>query len=913
MDAMQKAVKNSEPTRKNHRWVVPLLAFLIPLSTIIILYAHDGVYPFGNSSILYSDMANIYGDYLAHLKEMIYGDQGVLWSWNIGMGYNMYSYFIDNMSSPLNLLLLLVPEGSFTEGLFAVLVLRVGLMGLAAWFFLRKKVASRPFLLVLSCTWGLSGYLVAYFQHVMWMDSLILLPLAVLAVEHLCAGRKVLDWPSLGIVTLSFWCSYYLGYMTALFLALYTIWFTVALLGEGPKRVLLNLLKLALVGVLTFAMLGFALLPSIMSNLDSGSLVSESLAPYYGFADITYSLFIGNLDSYAPGGRVPLYCGLFVVYALFLYFMNQDIPRKEKLWTAGMLVVCYLSLACAPIYYAWHMFDQPDWFEGRFTFCFAFFFIIIAVRLLPHLSAVKQRHIWIACAALLSLLAFDTAAISLCDGSGATYLLTNGAHNASMSTGMIILNAGVIIAEAIGFSAWRAGRIATCKTAERILAGLCILELAIGAWATNRIAVGSLEPLHERSEYTETRSQTESVLDSVESQDDDFFRVEKTYHSSDNDALSDDYRGVTLFGSGYNPRLTGTLHSLGLRSLYKHTRYEGSTPVVDSLLGISYVLEQDDGETGDAYIQRYYTKTCDEDGVSAYRNDLSLPLACVVSNNLATMDDSFASDPFDLQNRIVKAAFNTSENCFVRIDDVSIESYGCTWSDNGDGTLALSRDSDAQDAYLDISVASQDEETLFGYAAPTTVDQALEFSTYDAESASYVSQTPDYQGMQPERSYQLYRNPETGQSTLRVTLHADSSTLTSPVVYRFDESAYQSAFEAQKQNDQGTSIEAEGNKLTVHTSAASGQTLLYTSIPYDTGWTATVNGQSATVEPLLGGLCSVEVPEGTDEVVFEYRPTGFDEGCLLSCAGLAVVAAWAVIDGTRAIRRRREPSGRHAR
>src|SRR5699024_5734892 len=54
--------------------------------------------------------------------------------------------------------------------------------------------------------------------------------------------------------------------------------------------------------------------------------------------------------------------------------------------------------------------------------------------------------------------------------------------------------------------------------------------------------------------------------------------------------------------------------------------------------------------------------------------------------------------------------------------------------------------------------------------------------------------------------------------------------------------------------------------------------LVFFSVPYDDGFTATVNGQAARIEKVDNGLMAVRVPAGHAEIVFTYRTPGLDVG-----------------------------------
>ena len=67
------------------------------------------------------------------------------------------------------------------------------------------------------------------------------------------------------------------------------------------------------------------------------------------------------------------------------------------------------------------------------------------------------------------------------------------------------------------------------------------------------------------------------------------------------------------------------------------------------------------------------------------------------------------------------------------------------------------------------------------------------------------------------------------------------------------------------------------------------------SASYDPGWTATVNGRRRPVRMVAPALVAVDVPTGTDQVVFRFHGYGDYPGLLvLSGLTLAVMAIAAV-------------------
>lgn len=67
--------------------------------------------------------------------------------------------------------------------------------------------------------------------------------------------------------------------------------------------------------------------------------------------------------------------------------------------------------------------------------------------------------------------------------------------------------------------------------------------------------------------------------------------------------------------------------------------------------------------------------------------------------------------------------------------------------------------------------------------------------------------------------------------------------------------------------------------------------LVFYSVPYDTGFTAYVDGAEVEIEKVFGGLCAVPIPDGDHEIRFEYDVRGLKEGVIISIASLSLIFA----------------------
>ena len=68
--------------------------------------------------------------------------------------------------------------------------------------------------------------------------------------------------------------------------------------------------------------------------------------------------------------------------------------------------------------------------------------------------------------------------------------------------------------------------------------------------------------------------------------------------------------------------------------------------------------------------------------------------------------------------------------------------------------------------------------------------------------------------------------------------------------------------------------------------------LVFFSVPYEAGWSASVNGSPAQVENVSVGFMAVWCEAGENEIVFDYMTPGLKLGGTLSIVALCMTAGW---------------------
>ncbi len=100
-------------------------------------------------------------------------------------------------------------------------------------------------------------------------------------------------------------------------------------------------------------------------------------------------------------------------------------------------------------------------------------------------------------------------------------------------------------------------------------------------------------------------------------------------------------------------------------------------------------------------------------------------------------------------------------------------------------------------------------------------------------------------------------------------------------------------------------ISFENNRITAHFTAEDKAQLVFFSIPYEDGWSATVNGLPVEIEKVNVGFMAVRVPAGkTSEIVFTYSTPGILLGAFLTGAGVILLTAYMLLWKTPSKRRK---------
>lgn len=355
---------------------------------------------------------------------------------------------------------------------------------------------------------------------------------------------------------------------------------------------------------------------------------------------------------------------------------------------------------------------------------------------------------------------------------------------------------------------------------------------------------------------------------------DAFYRVDKTYNRAGaafNEGIAHGFNQLSTYSSASNPKAVSLLNTLGYSSEGEFSSvYTAPNLVMDSLLGVRYI---------GAWTEPAGTLST---GISSssvvsplFYNPyaLSLGLPCDPRNISDSLPEG--GNPFERQNQLFTQVTGISEPLYTELAK-TVEKGNeqqITWS------VELPAD-------------------CIGYAYVHT--------GVESKWSQFVSMIVDdefipMEGTRFSHNVRSFGSPagEITRHTISVIQGGDMTALSSKTtcaMYALNMGVFERGIEQLRARQFTPAVFEDG--YVSGTYRADDTTGLLLSIPFDKGWSVTVDGASAELSPAYGGGMSVlEVPEGELEIEMTYRSPGLGIGTIVSLTALLIV-------GTAGLRRK---------
>ncbi|MBR2647084.1 MAG: YfhO family protein [Clostridia bacterium] len=859
-------------------WAFPPI---IVFAAMFLFFKLNGLYPYGNKTMSWCDMDQQVVPLLIQLKDILAGKEGLFFSFKNAGGMNFYGVFFFFLSSPFSLLVAFVDKSDVSLFANVLVTLKMCAISLTASLYFAKKHPEAGLLnIIFSVLYAFSGYVMMYYQNVMWLDIVYLFPLLLLGLEKLKEGKRLLFTVVLAACV---FVNYYLSYMVVVFLLLYVF---VCLILEKDKKFAGNFLLCCAVAALATAVVW---LPSLVQYFTSGRKTSilESLQ-----ASAAFTAYQTTLPT------------VFSVLFLFPFAFSKKNADKDGLLRRVLFFATLVPLLLEPVNKMWQTGSYMS-FPTRYAFITIFLCLTLAMDSLVQkqednedekaeekeeenegdsspsklpfgikkwLQNLKKHPTMYALSAIL-------VGVSIWYYSFATGYTK--AHHATMDNYSNTLwgNAASFdallklyaVALAVGVLAYVLQR---AKLLQPVL-----LWVAIGVIALSELYVAPMTYIYAPAHDAVWQQQVIELADQVD--DDGFFRVktDKEYSGHDFD--------VNLMGSlGYNAlghytSLTSdgymkSIKQLGYTSYWMEVGNSGGTILTDALLSVKYSVSHQKS-AADVFQGEYYNIS---------NTPYYLPLGIIAKEDIIKgWDEAFGLYPrAQMQEKLYADFFGGAGVTTYELKDATLQNLSVK-EENGKYVLTPQGGSTAMILF---QVSVKDKQTLYFNAFDESTN-ALKQSINGKFSVYAPHVTVNEYPAQKQNGVLCLGEYENETVTVKVRVNSAVS-LRDISLFGIENKALQTAVESAE----SVGLKTSKNSITGSYTAKGGE-CVFLSVAYNEGMSLKINGKKAELYEVYDGFTAFYLKAGKNDIRLTFTPQGFVGGLCITLVGVGLFAAACVL------------------
>ncbi|MCJ7690110.1 MAG: YfhO family protein, partial [Clostridiaceae bacterium] len=597
----------------------------------------------------------------------------------------------------------------------------------------------------------------------------------------------------------------------------------------------------------------------LKSTSAAGDIFPKTITNYFDLFDYITRHFTAVSPSIREGAP-NMYCGIVVLILLPIYFLSKSIPLKEKLWNIVLLLFLTLSFDINMLNFIWHGFHYPNQLPYRFSFVYIFLVLSLSYEAFKKLHEFSGKQIGTICLSVLGVI-----------------LISQKFDDLSIGFLTIYISAAFIILYAAALTIDRSYNI---RPACKILIVFLVLTAEI---ITNTIVtidkINSTEGYSSRSSYASGKesSQIRDQLSDISGKDKGFYRLEILPPKTTNDPALYNYPGLSIFSSTIAEKPVKMLENLGFSSNGINSySYEGSTAILDSLLGIKYLIYRNNIDIE----EKLYKQTTAKGGLKIFTNPYVLPLGFQSPSGLKKFDSSSGTNPLETQNRLIEAICGV-KNILIPIDQKQGTKSNLEFNGHGTNYYDFKRinKENTSTARIDFTIYKAEQVYLY-YKAPSN-KQGSGFVTVNGKKIEFRA----------KHSTIINLGFCESKSSAELQINFDKSSSESG---KFEVYAY--SLNVPEFKEAMSLIRKESMTIENFTDTSiSGQVetasdgLMVMSIPFDKGWHVKVDNQEVEPQAVDDCLLSFELLKGTHKIEMWFFPEKLFLGLMITLVSVLIL------------------------
>ncbi len=387
-----------------------ILAFIIPLGSILGIMLFSGCEPFGIKSIFNGDGPSITLPTMYHISDLL--KNGLYaHSWYGGNGYNTSDFI---QFSLVELLYYFVPAGKINLFTTLLVVFTLCLCGPSIVFYLTHRLTGKRAykkdyrLLIPAMCYTLCNYSLLMINNTGWYYALVLLPLIILGMDYLMIKKKSRYYViALGLSLLT---QYYLTMFICFFLVVYFFTYHFDSIRDFIKKGIRFAVASLSTGLLSFSSLYFAFAGKSGNTYAQTDSTFPSSYFFNGFDHLfnSLSIFADGFNISWADGDANLYFGILSLFLLAV-FLLQKVSLREKLRFLIPFAIFFFALNHSVLNYVFNGLHYQNGVPNRFAFLVVIAAAFISYDSICLLQKTSRRKILFAALGVLALFTISYA------------------------------------------------------------------------------------------------------------------------------------------------------------------------------------------------------------------------------------------------------------------------------------------------------------------------------------------------------------------------------------------------------------------------------------------------------------------------------------------------------------------------
>lgn len=807
---------------------------------LLLVYTGHEVYPFGDRTIAYYDMAQSYVPLYYHTWDVLHGLKSAYFDWNTAMGCSYVDTSGTFLFFPTNLFFLFVSRNNIIYSMSWFLMLKLMFSAGTMTYYTSKHSSKRWIWIIAGTAYATCGYVVQYYTNIFFLDFVILFPLLVLALEQLIAsGRKLMYILLLGLLAMAY---QQLVIMLVIYLVL-KAWLLIREL-EVSKRAR-AVIEFVVSSIAAAMLTGAISIPAALQLMQSDRVTAGSSS----------RLLAALLAIECDFGYMKLFmlfaCELGIAALIFGVALNKD-NVKNYLSSEIMMIFLMLPIVFESINILWHGGSYVH-FPLRFGYMLAFESIMLFARTIEVVCTEQEKKSeqkkW-----LTGILIAVTVLIGI-----VLYVFCNGFRDYGIRDGEAYRGYWLILA--IVTALYLAAIVFVKKgyIREGTLAILTVMCVLLQGYSGLN---GLIAPEGETAEESRVECEIDAQLVA-----DDITQEDVLNRVKDSDiALNVNY-GVILRQSsiggwvnGINANAQDYLEKLGYSTNFTRLTDGGGTAFTDAILGVERVYSEREISS------LLYSEAYGAGNGTIYDCNYILPFAKLIIEDF----DKDTDNKFEYQNRLFWSMTSIEEPLLVEYDIAAATPVGV----------------DDNNTYLyELEIPMFEEGELYLYT--------------DGVKGGYIFAVNDqYIGMPYLTDKENLRYKDNfvngivdlggfGEGTVKLDILTGNETLEDVHLGILRKSVLTKGVDAINENLSLQYTAGKSSLSMVVDAKTSGSLLL--PIGYSDSWEILVDGHKTAGSTLEDSLILIDMEEGKHEINMNFAPKGLRMSIVISVIGMILM------------------------